>query len=374
MTKNLIRFFTEPPLPPRAISIGAQYVAVAAAGRKGGRLTIRQAALEPVPPGLIEPRFAELNIKDKDRVTHLVAQALEKAGLRPAARFSLAIPRQATRTFIIGLDEVPKSKKELTEVLQWKVERLLEVTMSDLTAAFGALPPTGGGQRYLVVAAVNDILAAYEAVLAPLGIRAGFVVPAHLGEAAWLPLVKTSPGFVVDRGRGSVVKDKDEEQGTIGTKDENAAVRMRNAELKTDSTVHHSSFIVHRSEDTDQLLITADAEELTIIFLRGEDFLSIRSVEFTPDSVADEIHRTLVYYLDKLAPRGESGPEPQLETVLLIGAALNVHEVEARARALFSPPGRRPAVQALREEKLGEYEGHRLEAMAAAAALAAMGL
>lgn len=315
-TSTIVKFFTEPKLPRRAISIEPHGIAVASVTTKKERLVITGAALEPIPPGMIEPRFAELNIKDKDRLSHLIARAVEKAGLLRERRWSLAIPRRATRTFIIQLDEPSKSNKELVEILQWKLERLLEVSMSELTAAFQRLQPTNGLDRYLVVAGLNEVLASYEAVLAPLKIQPGFIVPDHLAETAWLQLEDT---------------------------------------------------------DKDALLITAESEELTIIFLRGEDILSIRSVDLAVDSLADELHRTLVYYLDKLAPAGEFGPEPQLETVLLIGEPLNVSDVQASCQALF-PEDRWPTIHTLREEKIEAHLGLTLEALASAAGLAAMGL
>jgi Tfp pilus assembly PilM family ATPase len=309
-TSSFANFFTAPVLPRRAISIEPQYIAVASVARKRGRITVTNAAFEPLPAGVIEPRFAELNIKDKDRLSGALAHALEKAGLMRERRWSLAIPRKATRTFIIQLDEVPKSNKDRSEVLQWKVERLLEVSMSDLTAAFQRLQPTDGHERYLVVAASNEVLASYEAVLAPLKIEPGFVIPSHLAEAAWLQLEPTA---------------------------------------------------------RDTLLIAAEPEELTIMFRRGGDFLSLRSVEFATDSVSDEIHRTLVYYMDKLVPDGI----PRLETILLIGPQLNVGDVKASCRDLF-PMEQQPVVNTLRDERLDS--GITWEAIASAAGLAAMGL
>jgi len=116
--------------------------------------------------------------------------------------------------------------------------------------------------------------------------------------------------------------------------------------------------------------------------------LSIRSVPGASDSLADEVHRTLVYYLDKLAPQGESGPEPQLETVLLIGAPLSVSDVKTSCQTLF-PPDCLPAVCTLRDVDRGSWIVDRgssrtptyhesrvttLEAIAGAAGLAAMGL
>ncbi len=313
---GIIDFFTRPILARRAISIEPHYVAVASVAKKKGRLAITGAGLEPVPSGVIDPRFAELNIKDKDRLTSLIGHAVEKAGLLRQRRWSLAIPRKATRGFILQLDEVPKSTGELAEVLQWKVERMLEVAMTDLTAAFQRLQPTNGHERYLVVASSNEVVASYEAVLEPLNIQPGFVIPTHLAYASWLQIDPT---------------------------------------------------------DRDALLIATESEEVTIIFLRRGQFLSIRSVEFDPDSLADEIHRTLVYYLDKLAPQSASGLEPQLETVLLIGSQLNVKDVEVSCRTLF-PADRLPAVHTLREENLEGYSGLTLETIASAAGLAAMGL
>lgn len=292
------------------MSLEAQQVAVAAVAKKRGAIAVTHAAIQPLPAGLIEPRFAELNIKDKDRVSQAVAQALEKAGLKHERRWSLAIPRGATRTLIVHLDDAPASNKDRMEMLEWKVERLLEVSLSDLTAAFQRLQPTNGHERYLAVVASNEVVASYEAVLASLGIIPGFVVPAHLGEAAWLQL---------------------------------------------------------RPTERDALLFAAEPDQLTIMFMRQGDFLSLRSVEFTVESLSDEIHRTLVYYLDKLAPNGL----PQLDTILLIGPRLNVASVVASCRELF-PMEQQPAVHTLRDQRLDN--GITWEAVAGAAGLAAMGL
>lgn len=307
---RIVNFFTAPVFPRRAISIEAQQVAVAAVGRKRGAIAVTHAAIQPLPTGLIEPRFTELNIKDKDRVSHAVAQALEKAGLKRERRWSLAIPRKATRTFIVHLDDAPASNRDRMEMLEWKVERLLEVALSDLTAAFQRLQSTNGQERYLAVVASNEVVASYEAVLASLNITAGFVLPAHLAEAAWLQLWPT---------------------------------------------------------ERDALLFAAEPDHLTVIFMRQGDFLSLRSVELVGESLADEIHRTLVYYLDKLAPHGL----PQLDTILLIGSLLNVNQVVASCRDLF-PMEQQPTVRTLRDERLGHEISW--ETVAGAAGLAAMGL
>ncbi len=329
LSSRIVRFFTRIPLPPRAISIEAERVAVAAVKRrKRGRgrasLHIAGAAVEPLPEGVLDPRFSELNVKDRDRLSGAIRRALEKSGLRPGGAWSLAIPRRATQTVVVPLEEVPSSKRELAEILQWKVERLLEVSTSDLRVAFQRLLPLNGQERYLAVAGVEEIIRSYEEALAPLNIRPGLVIPAPLGEASWLWLDELQKdGLLVtcDRGPGDPVP--------------------------------------------------------TIVFTRGHELLAVRTAESMVGTLADEIHRTLVYYLDKLAPRSEAAggstgaPRPELEAILLIGEAVSREDVEASCRALF-PPDRLPSVHAMKEIKLGDDGDVTLDHLASAAGLAAM--
>lgn len=344
---GLKSFFSEPRWPRQAIQLGSRMIAVASAARKQAGPVLRRAALEAVPPGLIEPRFAEINIKDRDHITRCVQRALEKAGCAAQRDWSLALPRQTTGTFVIELEEVPATRRELIEMLQWKVETLLGVSPSELTAAFEALPPLGRRQAYLVVVALNDILASYEAVLAPLGLRVPLVMPAHLAEAAWLRMVTGGSG-VTSRGAG-----------------------------------YQSRVTGHGSQATDSLLLSAEADQLSIVFLRDGHVLSVRSVSSQPEAMADEVHRTLCYYLDRLAAAGpsdlgserEDGSKPSLETVLLIGKALSVSDVQASCRTLF-PASAQPTVWTLKDvaERFGMGSGWEpevdLDAIAAAAGLA----
>lgn len=329
LTSRIVRYFTRVPLPPRAVSIEADRVAVASVkrrrrGRGTSSLHITGAAVEPLPAGVVEPRFSELNIKDRDRLSGAIQRALETSGLRAGGAWSLAIPRQATQTLIVQLDEVPSSKRELAEILQWKVERVLEVSTTDLRVAFQRLLPLNGRERYLAVAGVEEIIRSYEEVLAPLNIRPGLVIPMPLAEVSWLWLDEPQrDGLLVtcDRGPGDPIP--------------------------------------------------------TVVFTRGQELLAVRTVEAAVGTLADEVHRTLVYYLDKLAPRSKAegasndAPQSELETILLIGEAVSGDDVEASCRALF-PPERLPTVYALREIKLVEEGDVTLDHLAGAAGLAAM--
>jgi Tfp pilus assembly PilM family ATPase len=323
INQRLVSFFTRPILPARAISLRSRRLAAAAVSLKKDRLVLNRAAVEPLPEGIIEPRFEDQNIKNRDRLVAALRQLLERAGLAGQRQWSLAIPRKATRTFIIQLDEPPKRKKELLAILEWKAERLLEVPMSELTVAFERLQPAGPAQdgagraeRYLAVAGLNQVLESYQSVLEELGLTVGYVTPSHLAETAWLAL---------------------------------SGVR------------------------NDALLLTADQTEITIICIRGKDILSIRSVEYAPDTLPDELHRSLVYYLDRLAPSGEDGPDPQLDHILLIGEGLDPQQMKHLCQSLF-PSDKLPHVRALRQDKVEGLDSLNLELLATAAGLAAMGL
>jgi hypothetical protein len=339
--RHLINFFTQPRLPARAISLRSRRLSAASVSLRKGQLVLNRAAVEPLPEGIIEPHFGEPNIKNRERLVSTLRHMLERAGLLGSRRWSLAIPRKATQTFIIQLDQVPKRKKELIEILEWKAERLLETPLEDITVAFQRLQPVNGSARFLAVAGLTQVLDSYEGVLEELGLRAGFVIPSHLAETAWLSLWRMADG----RWRiGKQALDEPRLQSAIG---------------------HRPSAI-----GSDALLMTADPTEVTIIFVRANDIVSVRSVEYKPDTLPDEVHRSLVYYLDKLAPDGDA--EARLGLVLLIGEALDPIQVDRFCQELF-PADRLPRVHALRENKIDGLDSINLEMLATAAGLAALG-
>ncbi len=277
--------------------------------RRGNRWVLQRTAAEPIPEGLIDPSFDGPNVKDSARLTSIVNHILERGGMKGERRWSIALPRHSARVMILQIDDLPAKRTELTQMLEFKLERMLEIPSTDLTISFQRLDTATHGVRFLVAAVRNEVLAAYEEVVRSSGLLPGLVVPGQLAEAAWL--------------------------------------------------------LVSQAQQ-DSLLLSSEGPELLVVFARGGRLLSMREVEFSPDGPADELHRTLVYYLDKLAT-----PDSKLDLILLSDERLNTGQVGSICDELF-PPDARPRVESLADQQLEGYEASQFRHISSAVALAAL--
>ncbi|MBI4468731.1 MAG: hypothetical protein HY650_05340 [Acidobacteria bacterium] len=307
---SLSNFFLVPEFPRRALAFEARRIAAVSVQRKGSRLVLQRHAMEPIPEGLIVPSFEGPNVKDPQRLAASVHQVLERAGLKREKKWSVSLPRHASRMMILQVDEVPSKRAELAEVLEFKVERMLEVASDDLTVSFQRLTDDALGARFLTAAVRNEVQAAYEEPLRAAGLHPGLVVPGQLAEAAWL-FMNPAPG--------------------------------------------------------DRVLMATEGDELLVIFARSGELISLRTAELHPDSLTDEIHRSLVYYLDKLA-----SSDAKLALVLLSGEGLHPGQVREICELLFEP-GSVPSVQSLADQAIEGSQDLQLHRVSSAVALAALG-
>jgi hypothetical protein len=348
LVERLRVFFTAPVLPPTALALRSREVALVEAHRKRGRLFVRRAAVEPVAEGALEPAFEGKNVRAKEPLLRAVERALEKAGVRHARRWAVALPSAVCRIFLLDFEEVPTAKEEFAAMLAWKVERLIGISASELTIVAQRLsgrdlatPPEvpsskGRGlprsERFLAVAARTDVLATYEELFREVGIHPGFLVPNNLAESGWMATLPS---------------------------------------------------------DEDALLISVEGEWLTLFFTRRRDPLAVRAVRCEPEALLDEIHRTLVYYQDRLSRLGararlsedtasEAAPPPpvseegaRLRTIVVVDhnegsgePSSLAREIETLCASLF-PQDIAPSVYALNEHALDQEASWRLSHVAA---------
>gem|GEM_PF-862051 len=352
-------FFTAPVLPATALALRQREIALVEARRRRGRLLVRRAAVEPVPEGALEPTFDGKNVRAKESLRRALQRAVERAGLQHARRWAVALPSAACRVFLLEIEHAPKAKEELASVIGWKIERLVGISAAELTIAVQHLPHRRGrsvmgaapsareaasrSERFLAVAARSEVLAAYEEVLKEAGLHPGFLIPNNLAESGWMATLPSGH---------------------------------------------------------DALLISVEGEWLTLFFTRDREPLAIRAVHCEPEAVLEEIHRTLVYYQDRLSHhvRGSLSAEDaaaQAETALVVskeeaaghppaplGGGLHTivvvnhnegaeearspfaREIETLCHALF-PSGAVPALYSLNEHALEPSASWRLSHLAA---------
>src|SRR5215813_3885326 len=256
---SLAKFFFEPRIP----HIGAGFIddrfVVVDMHKKRGSLAIAANAYTVLPPDLIQAGFESPNIANATELAEIIVQTAEGAGLAHRKKWSVTLPQGVAKTVVVGVEGNPTSRKEIDEIVAWKVERSLGIGMSGLRIARSRLPGGSGGQRYLVTVSPDDVLAEYEAVFQKVGWQVGMLLPKLLGEAEWL-------------FGGPAAGDK--------------------------------------------LLISAHPMGFATLIVRGHDPLLIRNHD-NIQSFADEIYRVVLFYLDKFPATPDH--QPALGQLMVIG-------------------------------------------------------
>jgi len=260
---NPLSKLVTPRFPNAALGLesGSASIVQLERGRQG--FTLRRAASMALPTDLIIPSFDETNLPDPAGLVAALSDLVTNAGLMRQRKWSVALPESAARTVILSLESAVSSRRELEEVLEWKVERGFGVPANELRLARTPLPPDANGRaRYVATGVRLSVLQEYESVFKALGWTAGLILPRHIGEERWL---------------------------------------------------------IRNGHQGDSLLLTSHEHGFTSVLLRNNQPLILRSVLCEPEDCDDELYRVLLFYRD----RGAGGDETAINRLLVIGENLN---------------------------------------------------
>lgn len=308
---NPLKSLVSPRYPSAAIGLSGEAACAVQLDRRGGSFVVRNAAVLPLPVGLIRTGFDELNVESPSALSAALSDVTSSAGLARRRRWSVALPEASTRTSILTMETQPASRTEGEEMLRWKIERALGAPLDELRVSRERLKPDmQGRERYLVTAVRLSVLAEYEQVFASLGWHAGLILPRHMGEAWWL---------------------------------------MRNG--GRDSSAYPS----------DSLLVSAHPEGFTALILRAGQPLYVRAVSCESEDRADELYRFLLFYRDRNAPPADDAedtalpaPPPQsfapdrIGRLLVAGTGIDEAQASAVVEETLTVPPRAVRAEELR--------------------------
>src|SRR5438309_1017938 len=259
----------KPRFPSCAVGIDSGAASVVQLDRARGGFVVKRAALIDLPPDLIRAGFDESNIGDPTELASALRDLVTSAGLLRQRKWSVSLPEATARAAIVTIEGTPGSRRELDEVLEWKIERSFGAPLAELRVSKEQLSPGQGKQtRYLVNAVRLSVLSEYESVFAALAWHAGLILPRHDGEAQWL---------------------RDGHQG-------------------------------------DGLLLTAHDEGFTAVLMRGARLITLRSVFCETAECDDELHRVLLFYRERSGSSGES-EIASVDRLLVLGDGLDKRRV-----------------------------------------------
>ena len=279
MASPLHRYLLAPRVPHIAAGFVDNNFVVVDVRRARRGFGIGASAVSQLPEGLLTPSFDSTNIHDLQGLASIFSQTAEAAGLGNKKQWCVALPEGAARSLIVTLESKPSSRKELNEIMSWKVERLLGIPATELSISRQKLHQDEKQERYIVTVGRQEILAEYEAAFHTVGWQAGLMLPRHMGEIQWLML---------DKAEG------------------------------------------------DKMLVSANRSGFTaVIVSRGEPVL-VRNYVCEPESRTDDLHRFALYYRERMPSPG--GAAPYLESVLILGSIDLAEAQNAISDALDNRP------------------------------------
>jgi hypothetical protein len=264
----------KPRLPSSAVGIDSRSAAVVQLDRGRGGFAVKRAATINLPPGLVRAGFDESNVDDPAELARALSDLLAGTGLLRQRKWSVTLPETSVRAAVLALESAPGSRRELEEVLEWKIERSFGAPSSELRVSREQLAPDAQRQsRYLVTAIKLSVLAEYEAVFAALGWQAGLILPRHAGEEQWL----------------------------------------------------------RNGQPGDGLLLTAHDEGFTAVLIRNNRPITLRAVFCSAEECDDELHRVLLFYRERSGANG-SANGAGVDRLLIVGDWLDKNKVAAIAQ------------------------------------------
>jgi hypothetical protein len=279
MSSSLQKYLLAPPAPNIAAGFIDDNFAVVDLRRSRHGFSLASSAVTQLPPGLVTPSFDSENITDPQELAEIVLQTAEAAGLSGKKRWAVALPEGAARTLVVTLESKPGSRRELNEVISWKIERVITVPPSELRVSRQRMSRAGGQERYLVTVAREDVISQYESVFYALGWNTGLLLPRHLGEAQWL---------------------------------------------------------IWDNEPGDKMLVSANRSGFTSVVMRNGEPVLVRPYACEPESRTDELHRFALYYRDRLAESADENVN--LAGLLVLGGINPIEAQQAVSDAIDSHP------------------------------------
>jgi hypothetical protein len=262
----------KPRFPTCAVGIEHGSASVVQLDRSRGGYVIKRAATVNLAPDLVQASFEQGNVADPDQLIGALSDLMTSAGLLRQRKWSVTLPEATTRSTILTIESSGGSRREIEEVIEWKIERSFGAPASELRVAREQLAANEQRQaRYLLTAVHLSVLAEYESIFSALGWQAGLVLPRHVGEEQWL------------------------RDGVAG----------------------------------DGLLLSSHEGGFTAVLLRNNRPLTLRSVVCDTEECDDELHRVLLFYRDRT---GSNGDGSSVSRLMVMGGRLDKSRVAEIAR------------------------------------------
>lgn len=164
-----------PSCPPVAVEIDRREIVLVRLQRgRRGNPVLEAHQVRMVPDHSVGASIFRPNLGSPEEFVQKVRDLFEGTGTRPG-RVSLVLPDNLAKVSLITLPERPASRKQLLEIIRFKLRRSVPFRLEDSLISHQVLPSEGKELTVLVALMLRAVVEQYEQVLESIGARPGLV-------------------------------------------------------------------------------------------------------------------------------------------------------------------------------------------------------
>lgn len=163
-----------PNWPPVALELDRGELSLVRIRSKRGKNALEAHAVRTLTPRAVGASIFRPNMGEPEELRSRIRELLEATGTKPG-RISLVLPDNLAKVSLVTLPDRPASRKQLAEVLRFKLRRSVPFRLEDAVLSWQIIPETGNGTTVLVAVMLRSVIEQYESVLEALGAKPGLV-------------------------------------------------------------------------------------------------------------------------------------------------------------------------------------------------------
>ena len=159
-----------PNYPPVAVEINHREMVLVRVKRRAGRTFLEAHQVRALPEASVGTSIIRPNLGSPDTVVQKVKELFEASGTRPG-KISLILPDNLAKVTLLTLPERPGSRKQLTELIRFRLRRSIPFRLDDAVVSYQMLPSQGTEITVLVALMLRSVIEQYERVFKAVGAR-----------------------------------------------------------------------------------------------------------------------------------------------------------------------------------------------------------
>jgi type IV pilus assembly protein PilM len=164
-----------PAYPPVAVEVDrGQMTFVRVVPRRKSRPVLDAYRIQAAPEHGTGATLFRPDLGSMDELTSQVRELFATTGTKPG-KVSLILPDNLAKVSIVSIPERPPTRKQLREMLRFKLRRSVPFRLEDAVISSWALPGPGPELNLLVAVMMRSVVEQYEAAFEAAGARPGLV-------------------------------------------------------------------------------------------------------------------------------------------------------------------------------------------------------